>query len=453
MLIGLRRSGNFLLRKELTLNENAHALQALFPLRRRPLPVRGLLRKSRSPGLPLLLPALQEGRIRGGGLGVHLVLHPVRLPLLPLDLGPARGVEVSLVAHLLRASAPLSLRLLRELLRGRLLVRSGRPLPAPLPRWPLPAHHSTLCDVVSRESLLWSAPVCDPPVFPDLRIEEQGRIAEPAFGRTALVIAPVVLALALLTARGQAVESVGGGSRLDRCPPANGCNVIGLGLRTAPDHVAFALGLGEIGRDPRIATGLAATALDVTGRVLQTATNDVDSIRDPLLVGEVVVTIRGHAVPLAALVTARGHVCGLFPPLTARDRRRVGDELDVSDKRVWRRWLSPRLLSSLKRLASSSSSCWGCYCSSASVCCSGSRQVLFEPGGILFPWSGWRCCGRGCSCIWSGGSAVPFDSRWRSSRILCCDCDACWCGRLSCCSRCCARLVRLSAASGGLPLE
>ena len=69
VLIGLRGSGNFLLRKELTLNGNAHALQALFPLRRRPLPMRGLLWKSSSPGLPpLLLPALQEGRIgRGGG--------------------------------------------------------------------------------------------------------------------------------------------------------------------------------------------------------------------------------------------------------------------------------------------------------------------------------------------------------------------------------------------------
>ena len=124
VLIGLRRSGNFLLRKELTLNENTHALQALFPLRRRPLPVRRLP--------PLLLLALQEVRIRGGGgggLGVHLVLRPVRLPLLPLDLGPARGVEVSLVTRLLHASAPLSLRLLWELLRGRLLVRSGHPLP------------------------------------------------------------------------------------------------------------------------------------------------------------------------------------------------------------------------------------------------------------------------------------------------------------------------------------
>ena len=40
---------------------------------------------------------------------VHLVLRPMGLPLLPLNLGPARGVKVSLVARLLRASAPLSL--------------------------------------------------------------------------------------------------------------------------------------------------------------------------------------------------------------------------------------------------------------------------------------------------------------------------------------------------------
>ena len=39
-------------------------------------------------------------------------------------------------------------------------------------------------------------------------------------------------------------------------------------------------------------------------------------------------------------------------------------------------------------------------------------QVLFEPGGILLPGSGWRCCGRGCFSIGSGGSAVPFGSWW-----------------------------------------
>ena len=153
--------------------------------------------------------------------------------------------------------------------RGKLLVRSGRPLPAPLPRLPLPAHHGTLCDVVSRESLRRSTPVLDPPVFPDLRIEEQGRIAGPALGRPPLVTGPVILALALLTARGQVVESVGGGPRLDRCPPASGRNVIGRSLQAASGRVAFAL--RETGRDPRIDTGLAETAFDVTGRGLLTA--------------------------------------------------------------------------------------------------------------------------------------------------------------------------------------
>ena len=281
---------------------------------------------------------------------MHLVLRHVRLPLLPLDLGPARGVEVSLVARPVRASALLSPWPLRELGRGRLLVRSGLHLPVPLPRLPLPAHHSTLCDVVSRESLRRSAPVLDPPVFHDLRIEEQGRIAGLALGRPALVAVPVVLALTLLTSRGQAVESVGGGPRLGRCPPASGRNVIGHGLRTAPDRVAFALALGESDRDPRITPGLAEIAFDVIGLDLRTATDRVDSVRDPLLVEEVDVTIRSHAIPLSTLVTALGHVRGLLPPLTARDQKREDDEPDVSCRSVWRQLLSPRLLLSLRCL-------------------------------------------------------------------------------------------------------
>ena len=221
--------------------------------------------------------------------------------------------------------------------KGRLPVCSGLPLPAPLPGLPLPAHHSTLFDVVSRESLRGSAPVLDPPVFPDLRIEEQGRIVEPALGRTALVTGPVVLAIALLTAHGQAVETVGGGTRLDRCPPTSGHGVTGRGLWTAPGRVAFALALGE-------------TAFDVPGRGLLTATGRADSIRVPLLAGEVAVTICGHTIPLAALVTARGHVRSLPPPLTTRGHGREDGEPDLSSRSVWRRLLSPRLLLSLGRL-------------------------------------------------------------------------------------------------------
>ena len=204
----------------------------------------------------------------------------------------------------------------------------------------------------------------------------------------------------------------------------------GRGLRTAPGRVGFALALGESGRGPRTATTLAGITFDLTGRV--------DSAHVPLLVWEVAVTASGHAIPLAALVTARG-------------QKREDDEPDVRNRRLWRRWLSLKLLLSLKHLRSSSS-CWGNYCCSASVCCAGSRQVFLKPGRILFPWSGWRCCGHGCSCIWSGGSAVPFGSGWRGSHFLCCDCGSCWSGRSSSCFRCSARLVRPSAASGGRPL-
>ena len=234
------------------------------------------------------------GQEKWGGLGVHLVLRPVRLPPLPLDLGPARGVEVLLDVRLLRASAPPSLQLLREQQRGRLLVRSGLLLPAPLPRLLLPAQRRTLCDVMSGEMLRWTAPVLDPPVFPDLRIEEKGRIMEPVLG---------------------------GGHPLGRCPTANGCSVTGRDLRIAPVHVTCTLALGETGLDPRIDTGLD----------LLTATDHVGSALVPLLAGEVVVTARGQAISLVVLVD------GLLLPLTVRGQRKEDGEPDVSGRRVWRR--------------------------------------------------------------------------------------------------------------------
>ena len=78
---------------------------------------------------------------------MHLVLCPGGLPPLPLDLSPARGVGVSLDCRLLRASALLLLQLLRELVKWELLVRSGLPLPASLPRLSLPVPRCTLDDV------------------------------------------------------------------------------------------------------------------------------------------------------------------------------------------------------------------------------------------------------------------------------------------------------------------
>ena len=192
---------------------------------------------------------------------------------------------MSLDIRPLCARAPLSLQPLWELERGRLLDRSGLPLPAPLPRLLLPAHHSTLGDVMSWEKFRRTASLLDPPMFPDLRIEEQGRIVELALGRTALVTVPVVLVLTPLTVRGQAVESVEGDHPLGRCPPASSRD-----LRIAPTLGTCVLILGETGLDPRIDTGLTETALDVISHGLLTATDRVDSVRILPLAGELAVT-------------------------------------------------------------------------------------------------------------------------------------------------------------------
>ena len=47
---------------------------------------------------------------------------------------------------------------------------------------------------------------------------------------------------------------------------------------------------------------------------------------------------------------SRGPVDDLLPPLTVRGQRRGDGEPDVSSRRVWRRLLSPRILLSLRRL-------------------------------------------------------------------------------------------------------
>ena len=90
----------------------------------------------------------------------------------------------------------------------------------------------------------------------------------------------VVLALAPLTVRDEAVESVGGSHPVSRCPPVSGRD-----LQIAPALGACTLALGETGLDPRI-----DTALDVTGRGLLTATDHGDSLRVPPLAGKLAVT-------------------------------------------------------------------------------------------------------------------------------------------------------------------
>ena len=256
-----------------------------------------------------------------------------RLPPLPLDLGPARGVGVFLDSRLVRAGAlPL---LLRERAKWELPARNRLPLPALLPRLSLPIPHRTLDDVRNRGRLRSLAPACYPPVVPDLRIEEHGRIGELGRGRVAPVDVAVVLALSPLPVRSQEVESVDAGHRPGRSLLVPAHAVTGRGVE--------ALGHGETGLDPRI-----DTALGVTGRGQLTATSRAVSERVPLPAGEIGVTSRGHTLSRVALVTACGHAGDNLAPLPTRGQRSQDGWPDEKRRRVLRR-LPLSLLLFLKR--------------------------------------------------------------------------------------------------------
>ena len=129
---------------------------------------------------------------------MHLVLCLGGLPLLPLDLGPARGVGVPLGCRLGQVGSLPLLLLLRERAKWELLARCRLPFPAPPMSLTLPNSHRTFHDVGIRESLRHLAPACYPPVVPDLRIEDQGRIRGLGRERVAHVDVAVVVALAPL---------------------------------------------------------------------------------------------------------------------------------------------------------------------------------------------------------------------------------------------------------------
>ena len=285
-----------------------------------------------------------------------LVLLPVGLPLLPLATRPARRVVSKRGGSVSGGSAGA---------RERAFV-SSTPLGAENPGAALsqqspvarsapssvgsPAHHCTLHEVVSRERLRKPAPVLDPHVLPGLLAEKHGGIMEPAPGQFALVTGLVVRALAPLPVHGGEVESAVGGACLGRLLPLNGLGGTGRGLLTATGLVAFAPARFPAlsGCGLRTATGLVGIALAVTGLGRLTDTGPGAGVRGPLFAEELVMTVCGHASPVAVLVTVRGRVTGPFFPLTARGHGEEAVEPDVSCWRVWRQLLSPRLPLSLK---------------------------------------------------------------------------------------------------------
>ena len=228
---------------------------------------------------------------------MHLVLCLVGLPLLPLDLGPARGVGVPLGIRLAWAGSLPLLVLLPEEEKRELPALDRCPLPASPSLWTPPNSHRTFHDVRIRGSLQPLAPALYPPAIHALRGVNRGRIRWLGLERVALVGVAVAPALAPLPVRGQEGVSVGGGHRPRHALLVVAHAVSSRGLLTATALDVEALGrvvtgltataldveaLGRVvtGLDPRI-----DTALDVSGRGLLTATALVVSVRVPLPVG------------------------------------------------------------------------------------------------------------------------------------------------------------------------
>ena len=116
----------------------------------------------------------------------------------------------------------------------------------------------------------------------------------------------VSLALASLPVRGQEVGSVRGGHRPRHARLVVAHVESGRGLLTAIALGVEALGRVVIGLDPRIDTGHAVTALDVSGRGLLTAPAPVVSVRVPLPVGGSGAIVHDRTLPRVALLTVRG---------------------------------------------------------------------------------------------------------------------------------------------------
>ena len=269
-----------------------------------------------------------------GGLGVHLVLCLVGLPLLPLDLGPARGVGVPLGIRLARAGSLPLLLLLREEEERELPGRCRRPFPASPRLLTLPNSHRTFHDVRIRGSHQSLAPAFYPPAIHSPRGVDRGRIRGLGHVRVARVDVAVALALAPLPVRGQEVVSVGSGHRPRRSLLVSAHAVSGRGLLTATALGVEALGRVVTGFDPRIDTGHAVTALNGSGCGLLTATARVVSERVPLPAGGSGVTVRGRTLSQIARVTARGQACDYLLPLPACGPRKQDGWPDEEPRRV-----------------------------------------------------------------------------------------------------------------------
>ena len=263
---------------------------------------------------------------------MHLVLCLVGLPLLPLDLGPARGMGVPLGIRLAWAGSLPLLLLLREEEERKLPALDRCPFPASPSLWTPPNSHRTFHDVRIRGSLQPLAPALYPPAIHALRGVNRGRIRGLGLERVALVDVAVTPALASLPVRGQEGVSVGGGHRPRHALLVVAHAVSGRGLLTAIALGVEALGRAVTGLDPRIDTGHA-----VSGHGLLTATAPVVSVRVPLPVGGSGTIVRDRTLPRIARMTARGQASDYLLLLPACGLTKRDDWPDEEPRRVWRR--------------------------------------------------------------------------------------------------------------------
>ena len=257
---------------------------------------------------------------QGGGLEVHLVLCLVGLPLLPLDLGPARRVGVPLGLRLAWAGLLPLLLLLREEEEWELPAHGRRPFPASPSLWTLPNSHHTFHDVKIRGSLQSLAPALYPPAIHALWGVDRGRIRGLGHVRLALVDVAVALALALapLPVRGQEVVSVGGGHR-----PRHALLVVAHAVSGRSLLTAIALGVEALGDRSRSSDGY---------RSLRDRSRREWS-RSPAHRGE----RRNRTLSRIARVTARGQAGDYLLLLPACELRKQDDWPDGEPRRVWRR--------------------------------------------------------------------------------------------------------------------
>ena len=185
---------------------------------------------------------------------MHLVLCLVGLPLLPLDLGPARGVGVPLGIRLAWAGSLPLLLLLREEEERELPALDRCPFPASPSLWTPPNSHRTFHEVRIRGSLQPLAPALYPPAIHALRGVNRGRIRGLGLERVALMDVAVAPALTSLPVRNQEGVSVGGGHRPRHALLVVAHAVSGRGLLTATALGVEALGRVVTGLDPRIDT-------------------------------------------------------------------------------------------------------------------------------------------------------------------------------------------------------